>query len=78
MTTNLDWEKQRGRDRVARQGGDAISRPRPGAHKAAADAEVITRILKCRCGHRGKIELPMAMLAGKKFRCSKCQRVIGR
>ena len=71
-----NWDKARGRSRVARQGAEAVGRPGKGARREADDAEMIVKLLRCRCGHRGKIEMPAAMLAGRKFRCSKCDRVL--
>lgn len=74
--TGRDWDRARGRSRVARQGAEAVGRPGRDARREADDAELVTRILKCRCGHKGRIELPAAMLAGKRFKCSKCDRVL--
>lgn len=37
----------------------------------------IAKIIRCPCGHVGKVRLPADMLAGRKFRCSKCGRKIG-
>lgn len=75
--TGRNWDKAASRARVARQGSDAIGRPGTGARKDAADAEIVTRVLRCTCGHRGRVELPAAMLAGKRFKCSRCGRRIG-
>lgn len=73
-----DWSKATGRDRIARQGAESARTGRAGAGAAreAASAEIVTRVLRCRCGHRGKVELPAELLAGRKFRCSKCRRLL--
>lgn len=75
--TRRDWSKNADRQRIARQGAESIGQPRRGARKEAAAAEMVTKILRCPCGHRGKVELPASMLAGRKFRCTKCDRRIG-
>ncbi len=74
--TARDWDKARGRSRVARQGAEAVGRAGKGARREADDAEMVTRVLKCACGHRGRIELPTALLAGRRFKCSACGRVM--
>ena len=81
MATRLDWHRAAGRSRARRQGTeDAGSAGGRGngtkARREAADAEMITKILRCLCGHRGKVEMPAAMLAGRKFKCSACGRRI--
>ena len=75
--TGRNWDKAASRARVARQGSDAIGRRARGARKEAADAEMVSKVLRCACGHRGRVELPAAMLAGKRFKCSRCGRSIG-
>ncbi len=71
-----DWDKARSRSRVARQGAEAVGRPGKGAAAEAAAAEMIVKLLRCRCGHRGRVQLPAAMLAGRKFKCRQCGRVL--
>lgn len=46
------------------------------ARREADDAEIVTRMLRCACGHRGRIELPAAMLVGRKFKCRACLKVM--
>lgn len=76
--TGRNWDRQRDRSRVARQGAEAIGSRRNGrcAARDADAAEIVTKVLRCRCGHRGRIELPAAMLAGRTFRCTVCGRTI--
>lgn len=73
-----NWSKARLRDQIVRQGAESASvgRPRRGATAEAAAAEIVVKVLRCRCGHRGKVEAPAHMLAGKKFRCNSCQRLL--
>lgn len=71
-----DWSKAAGRSRVARQGAEAVGRAGKGARREADDAEMVTKILRCVCGHRGKVELPAALLAGRRFRCTSCGKVL--
>lgn len=77
--TARNWDKARDRSRIGRQGAESVGtkvRRRSVAQEAAA-AEIVTKILRCQCGHRGKIELPAAMLAGRHFKCTACGRRIG-
>lgn len=74
--TARDWSRARSRDRVARQGAEALSRPRAGARKEAEAARMITRALRCTCGHRGIVERPSQDLVGRKFKCSMCGKVM--
>lgn len=78
MARTLNWSGAASRARARRQGtedlGGSVNAGQ--ARKEAADAEIVTRVLRCACGHRGKVELPAAMLAGKIFKCSACQRVM--
>lgn len=80
MTAGRNWDRARDRSRVARQGAEAISslrRGRRAASREADAAEIITKMLRCPCGHRGKVEMPACMLAGRRFVCSACGRKIG-
>lgn len=72
-----DWGKSRDRQRIASHGAESIGQPRRGARKEAAAAEMVTKILRCPCGHRGKVELPAELLAGKRFKCTSCGRRMG-
>lgn len=74
-----NWDRARDRSRVARQGAESVATGRRGRRHAAREAdaaEIVTKILRCPCGHRGRVELPAAMLAGRKFRCTSCGRSI--
>ncbi len=35
-------------------------------------SSMITKIIECKCGHKGKVRIPLAR-AGGPFRCVKCQ-----
>lgn len=81
MARSLDWSGAASRSRARRQGteaaGGAAGRVNGAkAHREAADAAMITKILRCSCGHRGKVEIPAAMLVGRRFKCSACGRRI--
>ncbi|OBQ58041.1 hypothetical protein EFV37_13210 [Mesorhizobium loti] len=75
--TKRDWSRNSDRQRIARQGAESVGKPRAGAHKEADAAEIVTKILRCPCGHRGKVELPLEMLVDRKFKCSRCGRRVG-
>lgn len=77
--TARNWGRARDRSRIARQGVETVGRKQRGrtAAREAAAAEIVTKILRCACGHRGKVELPAAMLAGRRFKCTACGRRIG-
>lgn len=85
----LDHSKPNARDRIARNGTDRIndfdlpagmSPPKARPSKAALRAELaqaeakITRIVRCRCGHKASLRVTPAM-TGKRFRCSQCGEV---
>ncbi|RWM28500.1 hypothetical protein [Mesorhizobium sp.] len=74
--TKRNWSRNADRQRISRHGAESVGRPRAGAHREADDAEIVTKILRCTCGHRGKVELPLEMLVDRKFKCSKCGRLV--
>lgn len=89
--TKRDWTKDRRRQTMRDRGTEAIdgadipigppARRKPKAELRAELADAtsvpITKILRCPCGHVGNVKLPAGMLAGRRFRCSKCGRKIG-
>tara|TARA_R110002020_G_scaffold150446_1_gene327151 strand:- start:13340 stop:13576 length:237 start_codon:yes stop_codon:yes gene_type:complete len=76
--SKLNWGGAAAKSRARRHGTENVggSFNADQARKEAAEAEIVTRMLRCACGHRGKVELPAAMLAGKNFKCSCCGKVI--
>tara|TARA_R110002020_G_scaffold6361_14_gene26904 strand:+ start:141 stop:374 length:234 start_codon:yes stop_codon:yes gene_type:complete len=76
--SKLNWGGAAAKSRARRHGtedlGGSVNAGQ--ASKEADDAEIVTRVLRCACGHRGKVELPAATLAGRKFKCSACSKVI--
>lgn len=87
--TARDFAKSRMRQRIARKGSEAITGgrvavgpPAPRQSKAQLRAEAIaavaaarfiTKMIECRCGHRGKVRLPISRAQGP-FRCVICGR----
>ena len=78
MARALNWSGAASRARARRHGTEDLGGSIDGAkaRKEADDAEIVTRVLRCACGHRGKVELPAAMLAGRKFKCRACSTVM--
>lgn len=78
MARAMNWGGAASQARARRHGIEDLGGSIDGAkaRKEAADAEMVTRVLRCACGHRGKVELPAGILAGRKFKCSACQRVM--
>ncbi|MCY0094609.1 hypothetical protein [Hoeflea ulvae] len=78
MARAMNWGGAASRARARRHGTEDLGGSVNGAQarKEAVDAEMVTRVLRCACGHRGKVELPAAMLAGRKFRCRACSKVM--
>lgn len=64
---------------LARRKSKSSLRDELAALGAAPVTEPITisKIIRCPCGHVGNVRLPAGMLAGRKFRCTKCGRQIG-
>lgn len=91
--TNRNFEKARRFARVASRGHDPVSGAdlsggirKPAKHKSSLRAEtndlmhgqMMTKAISCRCGHRGKVRIPVENAAGP-FRCVKCgSRIEGR
>ncbi|MCZ8158636.1 MAG: hypothetical protein O9256_01930 [Rhizobiaceae bacterium] len=86
----IDHSRRNARDRMARQGSDSVvdfglpagmTPPKPRKSKASLRAEAseavasITRLVRCPCGHSGKVAVTPAM-TGRRFRCSKCGEAI--
>lgn len=85
--TARDFAKSRMRQRIARKGSEAITggrvsvgppAPRPTkaqlraeANAAFAAASFITMLIECRCGHKGKVRIPVSRANGR-FRCVIC------
>ena len=42
------------------------------ANAAVAGAEFITKFIECRCGHTGKVKIPISRVRGP-FRCISCR-----
>ncbi|MBB4017055.1 hypothetical protein GGR16_002084 [Chelatococcus caeni] len=88
--SRLDHSRTNARDRMRRQGVDAIddygapaglAPPKRRAAKAELRAEAeaavakVSRIVRCAgCGHSAAVAIPAAKL-GKRFRCSRCGAV---
>lgn len=84
--TSRDWNKARDRSRIARQGaetveGAGVRRGPPAARKAkaslraeidevAAPGVMVTKLIVCRCGHRGTVRVPIDRLGSVRFRCT--------
>lgn len=84
-----DFSKLKGADNIQRRGFEPRGgadlfpdAPRSRLSKASQRDEaagllspsmMITKIVECRCGHRGKVRIPMAR-AGGPFRCVVCKK----
>lgn len=88
--TKRDFSKARARQSIADRGfepmdGGDIPFGKPRRYKPKVDdrkeasslispSTMITKMIECRCGHKGKARIPIAR-AGGPFKCVKCGRV---
>lgn len=86
--TGRNFSKMRTRQNIAGRGHEpidggsvAIGAPKARTSKAdlrnqiqglASSSTMITKMIECTCGHRGKVRIPLSRADGP-FRCVKCQ-----
>lgn len=84
-----DFSKMSGRANILRQGHEPCDGADlfPDAHKSRlskasqrakaarliSPSTMITKMIECRCGHKGKVRIPVARASGP-FRCVVCKR----
>lgn len=82
-----NFTKQRGRDLIRRQGHEGVdgalplglfamrvlskAEQRKAAVAATSPKTLVTKLIRCTCGHSGRVRIPLARTSGP-FKCVAC------